>query len=375
MAWRFFRKTTKWGAFTLHVSLTLLLFTACYGHHWLDASNWLLGLLNMSTFYLWLAQFFFFFFWLFTKPSFSLIPLAVILVVWQPMSLIFQWRFDSGFQLNKERSTLRIMTWNVEHFAIRKHKTNPEIKEEMIRLVRSYDPDVACFQEMVANDDEPGSINYLPKMQRQLGFKHAYYVFEKSLDFDRSHHFGMVIFSKQPFIHQVKLGQSKKGQNGLFQYVDLLVLGDTMRMFNIHLQSLKFSPNSRAYMENPTLDETRDIQESKHILQKLKIGFEKRRYQVDAIRHAMDESPYPMILCGDFNDLPNGYAYRKIRGNLVDAFTQLGSGVGNTYSGIVPTLRIDHIFIDPSLHTTQYLRHKKKLSDHYPVIVDVRRNK
>jgi endonuclease/exonuclease/phosphatase family metal-dependent hydrolase len=373
MAWRFFRKTTKWGAFALHVIVSLLLLVSCYGHHWINASSWLLGLLNMATIYLWLTQFFFFFFWLFTKPAFSLIPLAVILTVWQPMSTLFQWRFDSGFHFSKERSTLRIMTWNVEHFAIRKHKTNPEIKEEMIRLVRSYDPDVACFQEMVASDDEPNAINYLPKMQRQLGFKYAYYVFEKALDFDREHHFGMVILSKQPFIHQAKLGQSKKGQNGLFQYVDLVVLGDTMRMFNIHLQSLKFSRNSRAYMENPTLDEKQDIQESKHILHKLKIGFEKRRHQVDVIRSAMDESPYPMILCGDFNDLPNSYAYRKVRGNLVDAFTELGSGVGNTYSGIVPTLRIDQVFIDPSLQTTQYFRHKKKLSDHYPVVVDVTR--
>jgi endonuclease/exonuclease/phosphatase family metal-dependent hydrolase len=89
----------------------------------------------------------------------------------------------------------------------------------------------------------------------------------------------------------------------------------------------------------------------------------------------MNESPYPMVLCGDFNDLPNSYAYRKVRGNLADAFTELGSGVGNTYSGIVPTLRIDQIFIDPSFQVTQYFRHKKKLSDHYPVIVDVRRNK
>jgi endonuclease/exonuclease/phosphatase family metal-dependent hydrolase len=375
MVWQFFRKTTKWLMFSLHVAATLLLLLACFGHLWLDESSWLMGCLNMTVFYFWLLQLFFFVFWLFTKPVFSLIPIAVLVLVWQPMKPVFQWRLDDGFHFPKERSTLRIMTWNVEHFAIRKYKTNPQIKEEMIQLVRNYSPDVACFQEMVASDDKPQAINYLPTMQRQLGFRYAYFVFEKVLDFDKDHHFGMVIFSKQPFIQQEKLGHSKKGQNGLFQYVDIAALGDTFRFFNIHLQSLKFSRNNRAYIENPSLDEKQDIYESKTILHKLKIGFEKRRHQADLVQQAMLKSPHPMVLCGDFNDLPNSYAYRTVRGNLVDAFTELGSGIGNTYSGVMPTLRIDHIFHDPLLETTQYYRHKKKMSDHYPVIVDVRKRK
>jgi len=375
MGWQILRKTTKWGMLILHLFFTLLLTVVCYGNEWSDSGNWMISVLTMFTIFLWVLQFVFFVFWLVAKPIFTLISLLAIVTHWQPMSAVFQWRVGTSFNQAKPRSSFRMMTWNVEHFAIRSFRTNPEIRSKMLELVRSYNPDIACFQEMVATEDKPKAINYLPVMQKQLGFKYAYYVYERVLDFDQDHHFGMVVFSKTPFIAQQKMGISKKGQNGLFQSVDFELLGDTFRVFNIHLQSLKFSKNNRAYIENPSLNEEEDLQESKNILKKLKIGFEKRKLQADSVRSAIDKSPHPVILCGDFNDLPNSYAYHKVKGGLVDAFTEAGSGIGHTYSGLFPTLRIDHVFIDPQLETVQYYTHQKKLSDHYPVIVDVRKRK
>ncbi len=89
----------------------------------------------------------------------------------------------------------------------------------------------------------------------------------------------------------------------------------------------------------------------------------------------MNKSPYPVIICGDFNDVPNSYAYSKIGKNMHNAFVKKGAGIGRTFSRITPTLRIDNIFTDKKFTIEQYTRIKEKLIDHYPIIADITLNK
>jgi endonuclease/exonuclease/phosphatase family metal-dependent hydrolase len=150
---------------------------------------------------------------------------------------------------------------------------------------------------------------------------------------------------------------------------------DTFRVFNIHLQTLRFSNNDKRFIYDPLSSNDDDIKASKNILLKFKRSFIKRHHQVDRIASAIKQSPYPVILCGDFNDVPNSYAYNKIDKELHNSFVEMGSGIGNTFSGITSTLRIDNIFIDQKFQTTQFTRIKKRLSDHYPIISDIRLKK
>lgn len=85
----------------------------------------------------------------------------------------------------------------------------------------------------------------------------------------------------------------------------------------------------------------------------------------------IDKSPYPVIVCGDFNDVPNSYAYCKIGDRLQNAFVEKGSGIGRTFSNISPTLRIDNIFTDKIFTISQFTRVRNNLSDHFPIIADV----
>ena len=85
----------------------------------------------------------------------------------------------------------------------------------------------------------------------------------------------------------------------------------------------------------------------------------------------MDESKYPIILCGDFNDVPNSYAYNTIGKNMQNAFVEAGYGIGSTFSGILPILRIDQIFYSNQFDVKQFTRIPKKLSDHFPIIADL----
>jgi endonuclease/exonuclease/phosphatase family metal-dependent hydrolase len=96
----------------------------------------------------------------------------------------------------------------------------------------------------------------------------------------------------------------------------------------------------------------------------------KRSVQSNSVREEIDKSPYPVIVCGDFNDVPNSYAYCKIGDGLQNAFVEKGLGFGRTFSGISPTLRIDNIFLDKKFTIDQFTRVSKKLSDHFPIIAD-----
>jgi endonuclease/exonuclease/phosphatase family metal-dependent hydrolase len=78
-----------------------------------------------------------------------------------------------------------------------------------------------------------------------------------------------------------------------------------------------------------------------------------------------------VIVCGDFNDVPNSYAYQTIGENLQNVFAKKGVGIGRTFSFISPTLRIDNIFVADKIEVLQYQRIPKFLSDHYPIMADI----
>ena len=128
-------------------------------------------------------------------------------------------------------------------------------------------------------------------------------------------------------------------------------------------------------IEKPSVEDENAIKESKNIISKFKRGFLKRQKQADRIRAEIDMSPYPVIITGDFNDLPNSYAYHTIGGGMKNAFVEKGAGLGRTFSGISPVLRIDNIFVDEKMEVQQFLGIKKKLSDHFPIFADVQLNK
>ena len=82
----------------------------------------------------------------------------------------------------------------------------------------------------------------------------------------------------------------------------------------------------------------------------------------------MQQSPYPVIVCGDFNDPPSSYTYKRISYNLKDGFVESGSGVAKTYKGLIPLLRIDYILFSKKFRSEQFQTIRQNLSDHFPVM-------
>ena len=109
------------------------------------------------------------------------------------------------------------------------------------------------------------------------------------------------------------------------------------------------------------------------VVNRLKNSFKIRGKEVDQIKEHMRESPYPIIVCGDFNDTPVSYAYRELSENKKDAFIESGNGIGGTFTKI-PNLRIDYIFYDKKFNSCRFNTHKENFSDHRAISCKVKLN-
>ena len=150
---------------------------------------------------------------------------------------------------------------------------------------------------------------------------------------------------------------------------------DTVRIYNMHLQSIAFGATDYQYMDDLEKNkQTEDIEHSKSIGKRLKKAFIKRARQADLISESIAASPYPVIVCGDFNDTPASYTYHRIAGNLKDAFVESGNGFGKSYVGKFPSFRIDYILHSKQFKAFDFKTIHEELSDHYPVVTYLEKN-
>ena len=116
-----------------------------------------------------------------------------------------------------------------------------------------------------------------------------------------------------------------------------------IRIFTTHLQSVLFKTKDFRNVEIIRNAEDSILEASRSLAKKLKNALGLRGYQADTVRKQLDASPYPLIICGDFNDVPNSYTYFHIRGNLQDAFIQKVLESAEAIYIFRPLLRIDYI--------------------------------
>ena len=363
-----FRRLTKQFLIIVNLVVALLFLLGCFGGRLQAEWLWFTGFFTLAAPYLFAVLVVFLLFWLFTRPVWLIISAIAIAIAWQPIRQFVAFRMEPAFALNKNTGNFRVMTWNVELFKIASVKKDPSKKQQMIDLIKQYNPDIACFQEMVASDSATDAINYLPQIALEIGLPYHFYAYNRKLKFDSKHQFGIIIMSKFPIESKHLVSYEPNDYNSIFQYADIKVKGQIVRIFNVHLQSMRFSNDNLAYIDEP--DRQKAIKEGQNILFKLRFGFKRRMPQSTRIAKEISKSPYPVIVCGDFNDVPNSFAYYKIGKGLNNTFAVKGSGLGRTYQSITPTLRIDHIFSDPSINIEQVTRVRANVSDHYPVVTD-----
>lgn len=363
------RKLTKHIFIITNVVVAVLFIGACITPYSHSNKLWMLGVLTLGFPVSFFILLFFLFFWLIVKPRRALISLFTLIFGWKTIAETI------GFTVRGNRlydsTAYKVMSWNVHMFDFYEYKKEPAIRSKMFALVNEEKPDIACFQEFAYTMPYRDSNYTIDEFTRELNMPY-HFIQSHPLDSSKlkkvAFHYGKAIFSKYPIINQQHVFRKKGTYNFSFLYADIALPNDTVRVFNVHLQSLYFGNKEYDFVENPVENEDGIEDGSKNVLRKMRNGFYKRMEQADTIARYLKESPYPVILCGDFNDVPGSYAYRKVKGGLQDAFVEKGLGFSRTFTRISPTLRIDNIFAGKELKVEGYKRIKASLSDHFPVI-------
>ena len=180
-----------------------------------------------------------------------------------------------------------------------------------------------------------------------------------------------LFFSRFPIIDTGVIRYPRPTLPDVLIHADIKANDDTFRVYTTHLQSLQFGKDD--YRRIKEIKEADDslLTNSKTIFSKVKRGVSHRSIQADLIDQVIDDSPNPVIFCGDLNDVPNSYTYFTVRGAMQDAFLKKGFGIGRTFSSLSPTLRIDYIFADKNFTVRQFNRVVKRYSDHYMLVADL----
>ncbi|MCG2611168.1 endonuclease/exonuclease/phosphatase family protein [Flavobacterium sp. SM15] len=251
----------------------------------------------------------------------------------------------SGKDLIKEDNDFTVMSYNVRLFNVFEWMSKQNIPEDIIDFVGSQDPDILCIQEYSS------SANI--KLE---AYKYKYILIQG--DNIRT---GQAIFSKFPIVNRGEIEFPNSDNNVIF--ADIKKKRDTIRVYSIHLQSTKISPD---------IHEDIDEAKSKKIFRRMSEAFAEQQIQSELIKEHKTECNYPKIICGDMNNSAFSYVYRNIKGNMKDAFEEAGEGFGKTYDYEFYPARIDYILLDKQFDVKSFKTFDKFVnSDHFPIVTRI----
>ena len=279
---------------------------------------------------------------------FLLMPVATIACCIPYIGTLYQFRsLEKGVDA---KQGLKIATYNVAMF---NRETSGFMAQDILAEMRRQKVDVLCMQEYSnVSGDKLNSDSY----------KEYFPYMAVGRD-------DMVIYSRYPI---------KKHDKILFDYTnnsamwaDIDVKGDAVRVFNVHLQTTGI--NRTLHEAGKLMAQDYDVSSSRvlnAIFGNYTIGMMFRASQANIIATEKRSSENPVILCGDFNDVPYSYVYNTMLGNMVDGFKECGSGWMHTFRG-KKAVRIDYIFHDSALKGITYYMSELTYSDHYPVFMKI----
>ncbi len=325
---------------------------------------WPLAFLGLIFPVLILIQVVFLILFLLMKRRVVILPLLVILVSWPQV--------NHTFQLTPNRSTeiidtlgVLVMTYNVRLLDLYHWSGHKNAAEDILELIREHDPDILCLQELTVMDGSDYSKEGLKQKLSQLPHSHFDFIDERS---KRKH--GLAIFSKYPILDTGS--EHFSGSRNTITYADLMIGRQKVRVFNNHLES------THVERDDFDLNDLRGTGENLMTREKvsatmgrMKESYRRRAVQADLLKRKIQDSPHPVIVCGDFNDTPVSYATYQVRRGLHDAFRSGGRGMGITFPGLIIPLRIDYILHDKAFRSGSFETGNVDYSDHRPIVCTI----
>lgn len=233
---------------------------------------------------------------------------------------------------------VKIMSYNVRMFNLYNWIDEKNVDEKIYDFINSKEPDILCIQE------------FHPSLKKGLDYPYEYIKIS-----NENNHFGHGIFSKFKIINSGSLNFSNSGNNAIF--VDIIRNRDTVRVYNIHLESLNLSPKEDYFTQK----------NSEKFKRRVEKAFKIQTHQTKLIVDHIEKTNLKSIICGDFNNTAFSYIYHQLRKGKNDAFELAGKGFGQTYDYKLP-VRIDYILTDKRIEVNNFKTFDVKFSDHFPVM-------
>jgi endonuclease/exonuclease/phosphatase (EEP) superfamily protein YafD len=337
---------------------TILTYLLSYS---LIIDHWLAGFIMMTMPYAQVLCFISLLYWLFQRAKRALLPLTVLLLGYSfiPRSIVF----NSPNALVK--NSVKVLSYNVYGM----YSNNYEVKKESLAKLKTfmldYSADIKCFQEFYSNSDRKPyrSINMMAAQ-----YPHYAFIPLREDLFDKNEKMGLAIFTTYPIIH--KEGKQFANSANGYLMVDLVVNQDTVRVINLQLWSMGIRVGKvTGKIRDQDYEDAK--KEGRGIIASLRKGFIHHRDEMNQINRIIQQSQFPVIVVGDLNETPYGWAYGTIRERLKNSFEEAGRGFGFTLNRSPYFVRIDNQFFSDDWNIIQFrtLRHIN-YSDHFPLIAD-----
>ena len=279
----------------------------------------------------------FIFYWIAKLKKQFLLSLLILLIGYNSVLAFINFSNNSSYMTENKVS---IISYNVRLFNLYNWIDENDIEDQINSFLVDKSPDIICLQEYRGNIIDLPNYPYRFEFLRGNNIK-----------------YGQVIFSKFPILNKGSVDFSSMSNNAIF--VDLKIHNDTIRFYNVHLQSFA--------LKNEIDLSTMNTIQNKEIITNLSNTFVTQQRQVDVLRNSIDNSPYKNILSGDFNNTAFSYTYRNLIHGFKDSFTLKGNGLGITFNYNFIPLRIDFILVDDNFRVNQFKTYKINLSDHEPI--------
>ncbi|MGB1269157.1 MAG: endonuclease/exonuclease/phosphatase family protein [Flavobacteriaceae bacterium] len=296
----------------------------------------LLSVLSLSVPVLLVLNAVFCLYWLLKVKRQLLLSLIVLLLGYDSISALY--RFSPSEKSTNTR--LSVMSYNVRLFNLYDWIPTPEVEKSIEAFVLKESPDVVAFQEFHPHKNINFS-EYPYKYESLSGQKVKY---------------GQAIFSKYKIINKGEIKFDNTSNKAI--YVDVLKDGETIRIYNVHFQSMHINSNFNNLSE----------QNTEFLVKRIGAKFEMQQEQAQAIIAHQNQCAYKKIILGDFNNTAYSYIYKQFKNEAYsDAFELSGNGFGKTFDFKLFPLRIDFILLSEGLDVIEFKNYNHKFSDHYPV--------
>ena len=281
-------------------------------------------------------------YWLIKLKKQLLLSVVVLLIGYNHVLSFYKF---SSEPTTKTDDTFTIMSYNVRLFNVYDWIDDKTIPTKIKDFISGQSPNIVCFQE-----------------------------YDSSADLE---------FTSYPYIHKTNASASKKSELAILStykilnsgyiefpssansaiYADILIKSDTLRVYNVHLQSSGIDANVNV--------ETLDSEQSNKLLKRIGMTFKAQQSQAERVASHIEKSPYKVLVCGDFKNTVYSYVYRKLKGDLFDAFETSGIGFGTTFDFKYFPVRIDFILVDQSIRVGAFQNYTIPYSDHFPILTEL----